>query len=94
MSTGTNEVAEKMNKGTAPGTLAQLDKHSDEHAMQRIGEPVTEACIAVDKAITTDIPELRRPWFADNHNKAISSMFLAVSKYGVVFYTGVLHGRK
>ena len=29
MSTGTNEVAKKMNKGVAHGTLAQLDKHSD-----------------------------------------------------------------
>ena len=41
----------------------------------------------MDKAIRTDIPELRRPWFADNHNKVISPMFLAVSKYGVAFYT-------
>ena len=87
MSTETNEVAEKMNKGVTHGTLAQLDKYSDEHVLQRISEPVTEACIAVDKAIRTDIPELRRPWFADNHNKVISPMFLAVSKYGVVFYT-------
>ena len=87
MSTGTNEVAEKMNKGVAHGTLAQLDKHSDEHALQRISEPVTEACIAVDKAMRTDIPELRRPWFADNHNEIISPLFLAVSKYWVVFYT-------
>ena len=68
MSTGTNEVTEKMNKGVAHGTLAQLDKHSDEHALQRISEPVTEACKAMDKVIRTDIPELRRPWFADNHN--------------------------
>ena len=87
MSTGTNEVTEKMNKGVAHGTLAQLDKHSDKHALQRISEPVTEACKAVDKVIRTDIPELRRPWFADNHNEIISPLFLAVSKYGVVFYT-------
>ena len=87
MSTGTNEVTEKMNKGVAHGTLAQLDKHSDEHALQRISEPVTEACKAMDKVIRTDIPELRRPWFADNHNEIISPLFLAVSKYGVVFYT-------
>ena len=59
MSTGTNEVAEKMSKGVAHSTLAQLDKHSDEPALQRISEPVTEVCIAVDKAIRTDIPELQ-----------------------------------
>ena len=41
----------------------------------------------MDKAIRTDILEFRRPWFADNHNEVISPMFLAVSKYGVVFYT-------
>ena len=91
MSTGTNEAAEKMNKRTAHGTLAQLDKHSDEHAMQRISEPVTAACIAVDKAIRTDIPELRRPWFADYHNKVISPMFLSVLNMGLCstpgFYT-------
>ena len=88
MSTGISEVAEKMNKGIAHGTLAQLDKHSNEQALQRISEPVSEACIAVDKAIRTDIPESRRPWFADNYNEVISPLFLAVSKYEVVFYTG------
>ena len=41
----------------------------------------------MDKVIRTDIPELRRPWFADNHNEIISPLFLAVCKYGVVFYT-------
>ena len=87
MSTGTNELNEKMNKGVAHSTLAQLDKHSDKYALQRISEPVTDACKAVDKVIRTDIPELRRPWFADNHNEIISPQFLAVSKYGVVFYT-------
>ena len=55
--------------------------------LQRINEAVTEACIAVDKAIRTDILELRRPWFADNHNEIISPLFFAVSKYWVVFYT-------
>ena len=58
MSTGTNEVAKKMNKEVAHSTLAQLDKHSDEHALQKISEPVPEACTAVDKASRTDIPEL------------------------------------
>ena len=85
MSTGTNEVAEKMNKGVAHGTLAQLDKHSDEHALQRISEAVTEACIAMDKAIRTDILELRRPWFADNHNEIISHCSLQFLNIGLCF---------
>ena len=43
MSTGSNEVAEKMNVGVAHGALAQLNKHSDEQALQRINKSVTEA---------------------------------------------------
>ena len=42
MSTGSNEVAEKLNVAVAHGALAQLDKHSDEQALQRISKPVTE----------------------------------------------------
>ena len=87
MSTGSNEVAKKMNVGVAHGTLAQLDKHSDEQALQRISKPVTEACLEVDTIVRTDIPELRRPWFAENHSDVISPLFIIVSRFGVVFYT-------
>ena len=59
MSTGSNEVAEKMNVGVGHGALTQLDKHSDEQAPQRISKPVTEACLEVDTIVKTDIPELK-----------------------------------
>ena len=57
MSTCSNEVSEMMNRGVSHGTLAQFDKHSDEHSLQRISEPVTEACKEVGKLVRTDIPE-------------------------------------
>ena len=51
-------------------------------------EPVIEACKEAGKLVRTDIPELRRPWFAENHAISISSpLFVTVSKNGVVFYT-------
>ena len=88
MSTCSNEVSEMMNRGVSHGTLAQFDKHSDEHSLQRISEPVIEACKEVGKLVRTDIPELRRPWFAENHATSISSpLFVTVSKNDAVFYT-------
>ena len=72
-----------MNRGVSHGTLAQLDKHSDEHSLQRISEPVIEACKEVGKLVRTDIPGLRPPWFAENHATSISSpLFVTVSKNG------------
>ena len=50
-----------MNRGVSHGTLAQFDKHSDEHSLQRISEPVIEACKEVGKLVRIDILELRRP---------------------------------
>ena len=43
MSTCSDEVSEMMNRGVSHGTLAQFDKHSDEHSLQGISEPVIEA---------------------------------------------------
>ena len=73
--------------GVPHGTVAQLDKHSDEHALQRISTPVIEACTEIDKIVRTDIPELKRPWFSENHNDVVYPLFLTVFKLGVVFYT-------
>ena len=56
--------------------------------LQRISEPIIEAYKEVGKIVRTDIPELRRPWFAENQATSISSpLFVTVSKNGVVFYT-------
>ena len=79
--TGPNEVAEKINVGVAHGALTQLDKHSDEQALQRISKPVTEACLEVDTIVKTDISELRRSWFAENHSDMISHLFIIVSRF-------------
>ena len=64
MSTCSNEIAERMNKGVSHGALAQFDKHSDEYSLQRISGQVIRACRDVGKLLKTDVPELR-------HNYAI-----------------------
>ena len=73
--------------GLAHGTIAQLDKHSDEHALQRISMPVIEACTEVNKIVLTDIPDVKQPWYSENHNDVVSPLFLAASKLGAVFCT-------
>ena len=88
MSTCSNEVSEMMNRDVSHGTLAQFHKQSDEPLLQIISKPVIEACKEVGNLVRTDIPELRRRWFAENHAASISSpLFVTVSKNGVVFYT-------
>ena len=87
MSTGSNEVAEKMNVRVAHGALAQFDKHNDEQTLQRISKPVTEACLEADTIAKTDIPELRQPWFTENHSDVMSPLLIIVSRFVVVFYT-------
>ena len=62
--------------------LGQFDKHSDEHFLQRISSAVVVSCQEVSKLVRTDIPELRRPWFAENHDSITSPLFIAVSKHG------------
>ena len=81
MSTGSHEVA----VGVAYGTLAQLEKDSDEHALQRIIAQVTESWAEVDSMIKTNIPELRRPWFVENHSDVLSPWFIVISRLRVVY---------
>ena len=75
-----------MNKGVSHATLGQFDKHGDEHSLQRISSAVIESCQEVSKPVRTDIPELRRPWFAENHDSITSPLFIEVSKNGVIFF--------
>ena len=58
------EIADRMNKGVSHAALGQFDKHSDEYSLQRISSAVIESCQEVSELVRTDIPELRRPWFA------------------------------
>ena len=76
-----------MNKRVSHAALGQFDKHSDEHSLQRISSAVIESCQEVSKLVRTDIPELCRPWFAENHDSIISPRFIGVSKHGVIFFT-------
>ena len=54
-----------MNKGVSRRSLAQFDKYSDEHSLQRISGQVIQPCRDVGKLLKTDVPELHRPWFAE-----------------------------
>ena len=59
-----------------------------ERGMHFDGQNVYDATdFEVDTIVKTDIPELRRPWFAENHRDVISPLFIIVSRFGVVFYT-------
>ena len=87
LTTAEDEVVELMLKGVSHKALAQLDKHSDEQSLQRISEPVTTAYGQIDKMVRTDVPELRRPWFAEGHSDISSPLFLDMSKAGVVYFT-------
>ena len=91
LTTAEDEVAELMLKGVSHKALAQLDKHSDEQSLQRVSEHVTAACGQTDKIVRTDIPELRRPWFAQGHSDVSSPLILCISKEGVVYFTDDSH---
>ena len=87
LTTAEDEVVELMLKGVSHKALAQLEKHSDELSLQRISEPVNTARGQIDKMVRTDVPELRRPWFAEGHSNISSPLFLAIFKAGVVYFT-------
>ena len=87
LSSAKDDVVERMLKGVSHKAISQLDKHSDEQSLQRVSESVINACGEVEKLVRTDIPELRRPWFAEDHSGISSPLFLVISKAGVVYYT-------
>ena len=55
--------------------------------MQRVSDPVIDALKETKHLLKTDIPEMRRPWFADNHEKIGKPLFVTISKEWVVFAT-------
>ena len=85
--TSKDDVFEKISSGLAHAALGQLDKHSDEHALQRISKNVTKGHTDIGSVVKTDIPEVFRPWFAQNHSKIGSILFVTVSTSGIVFCT-------
>ena len=87
METASNQVVECMSRGLSHTALFQLDKHSDEQALQRVNSNVINACTEVASLVKTDVLELRRPWFSSGHEKIGSVIFVTVSLEGVVFFT-------
>ena len=56
-------------------------------SLQRVSSEIIEACSEVSKLIKTEVPELRRPWFGEMHDKVMSPLFLSVSFHGIVYFT-------
>ena len=50
---------------------------------------VIEICEEVAELVKTDILELRRPYFAENHDDVDRPLFVVVSMEGVAFFTDV-----
>ena len=88
LSATNDETSTLMNKGLLHAALGQLDKHSDEHALQRVSFSVIEACSCVSSIVRTEVPDLLRPWFASDHEAVSSPLFVDVLHKGIVFYTG------
>ena len=61
----------------------QYDQHSDELSLQLVSDPVVDAL----KEAKHHFPEIRRTWFADNHERIGKPLFVKVSKEGIVFAT-------
>ena len=76
-----------MNKWLSHAALGQLDKHSDEHALQRVSSSVIEGCSSVSSIVRTEVPDLLHPWFASNHEAVSSPLFVDVLPKGIVFCT-------
>ena len=77
-------------QGLSQRALSQLDKNSEELALQRVSDPVISALESIFCFIKTDIPELYKPWTStsSNHSALIGDpLFIIISRYGVVFYT-------
>ena len=87
METASNQVVKCMSGGLSHTALCQLDKHSDEQALQRVSTNVINACIEEASLVKTDVSELRRPWFSSGHEKIGSVLFVTVSLEGVMFFT-------
>ena len=56
-------------------------------ALQRILKHVIESCEEVAELVKTDIPELKKPHFAENQDDVSKPLFLDVSIKCVVFFT-------
>ena len=82
-----DEMYRKVSQGLQHRAVLQYDKHSCELSLQRVSDPVIDDLIETKHLLKTVIPEMRRSWFADNHEKTGKPLFVTISKEGVVFAT-------
>ena len=62
-----NVVTEAMFRG-----VALLDKCIDKHSLQRVSEYVAAVCTEAGVMVTTDVPELRRPWLTKESLRCVT----------------------
>ena len=76
-------------QGLSQRALSQLDKHSEELALQIVSDPVVATLDSIFCFIKTDILELYKPWTSatSNHSTLIGApLFIVISRHGVVLY--------
>ena len=53
-------IVNLITKGLSHTALGQLDKHSDEHALQQVSSSVLNDCSQTENILRTDVPKLIR----------------------------------
>ena len=84
-------IVNLISKGLSHTALGQLDKHSDEHGLQRVSSNVVDSCSQTENILRTDVRELIRPWFTTDHDQMIRSLFITISAKGIVYCTDDHH---
>ena len=59
----------------------------DELSLKLVSDPVVDALKETKPLLKTDFLEIRRTWFADNHERIGKPLFVKISKEGIVFAT-------
>ena len=75
-------IVNLISKGLSHTALCQLDKHSDEHALQQVSSSVIDDCSRTENILRNDVPKLIRLWFATDHDQIIMSpLFITIRIY-------------
>ena len=67
-STSEEEQVETLFKGLPQPALSQIDKHSEELALQRVSDQVISTVDSICSFVKTDISELYKPWTSTSSN--------------------------
>ena len=89
-STSEEKQVEILFKGLSQRAFSQIDKHSEELALQRVSDQVISTVDSICSFAKTDIPKLYKPWTSksSNHSSLIGTpLFICISKRGLVFYS-------